>query len=347
MTAPLLSLRGIEQTYSRRNASGWGSTTVRAVDGVDLDVFEGETLAVVGESGSGKSTLAKLLLMLNSPTNGKAFFKGEELGSLRGPLQREFRRDVQAVFQDPASSLNPRMTVETALRFIVKRHALRSVSDTRRFLAECLTRVGLNPPERYLDRYPHELSGGQQQRVAIARAMMIAPKVIVADEPLSSLDVSVQAQILDLMRDLRRSTNVGFVVISHDLGAMQSISDRTAVMYRGRIVEIGDDIYARPKHPYTKLLLDARLTADPTRGRIRSMAPAPSIPPLATTPEGCRFRPRCDYAVALCETADPILRPMHSGQTQVACHRAEDLLRLFEIPGGGKRAPSTGDGLTA
>ncbi|NKK61437.1 oligopeptide/dipeptide ABC transporter ATP-binding protein [Rhizobium leguminosarum] len=347
MNAPILSLCGIQQTYTSRNASGWGSTTVRAVDGIDLDVFEGETLAIVGESGSGKSTLAKLLLMLTSPTSGKALFNGKDFASLDGELRHQFRREVQAVFQDPASSLNPRMTIEKTLRFIVKRHALRSATDIRPFLADCLMRVGLNPPERYLERYPHELSGGQQQRVAIARAMMMAPKVIVADEPLSSLDVSVQAQILDLMKSLRTLTNVGFVVISHDLGAMRSIADRTAVMYRGRIVEIGENIYTHPRHPYTKLLLDARLTADPTRGRIRSMASAPSMPTLAATPNGCRFRPRCHYAVALCETADPMLRPMPIGQTQVACHRAEELSRHFEIPGGGQRAPSTGDSLNA
>ena len=328
MTAPILRLQGVEQVYTSRNANGPGWNTVRAVDGVDLDVCEGETLAVVGESGSGKSTLAKLLLMLNRPTAGEVQFRGQSLGQLKPADRQAYRRQVQAVFQDPASSLNPRMTVERMLGFIVQRHNLAPPAETRAFLAGHLASVGLEPPESYLDRYPHQLSGGQQQRIAIARAMMLRPAIIIADEPLSSLDVSVQAQVLDLMRALHKATNVGFVVISHDLGAMESIADRTAVMYRGRIVEIGGAIYGRPHHPYTRLLLDARLSLDPRRGKIRgagAAAPAPRPDMQAGGPGGCRFRGRCAYAIDICARVDPTLRPVGTAGALAACHRAEEV----------------------
>lgn len=324
MTAPILRLQGVEQIYTSRNANGPGWNTVRAVDGVDLEVREGETLAVVGESGSGKSTLAKLLLMLNKPTAGDVQFRGTSLAKLKSAERQAYRRQVQAVFQDPASSLNPRMTVERMLGFIVRRHDLAPAAGTRSFLAGHLAAVGLD--EGYLDRYPHQLSGGQQQRIAIARAMMLRPKIIIADEPLSSLDVSVQAQVLDLMRDLHRTTNVGFVIISHDLGAMQAIADRTAVMYRGRIVEIGEAIYTRPHHPYTRLLLDARLSLDPRRGRIRAMSALPPRPDVtAASSGGCKFRNRCAEAIDICAKSDPMLRPVGTGGTLAACHRAEEI----------------------
>ncbi|UZF95457.1 oligopeptide/dipeptide ABC transporter ATP-binding protein [Bosea sp. NBC_00550] len=326
MSAPILRLNRVEQIYASRNANGPGWNTVRAVDGVDLEVKEGETLAIVGESGSGKSTLAKLLLMLNRPTAGDVQFRGTALPALDASGRRTFRRQVQAVFQDPASSLNPRMTVERMLGYIVQRHALAPSGQIRRFLADHLAAVGLTPPENYLNRYPHQLSGGQQQRIAIARAMMLRPVIIIADEPLSSLDVSVQAQVLQLMRDLHTTTNVGFVVISHDLGAMESIADRTAVMYRGRIVEIGRSIYERPFHPYTKLLLEARLSLDPRRGRIRSMSTTPPRGDAsAPAPGGCRFRQRCAYATEICATQAPALRPVDAAGTMAACHRAEEI----------------------
>lgn len=326
MSRPVLSLRGVSQIYSSRNASGWGWTTVRAVDDVDLDVHEGEKLAVVGESGSGKSTLAKLLLMLNLPTEGTVAYRGVTLKELDGAQRSEFRRQVQAVFQDPSSSLNPRMTVEQTLGYVIRRHSLATSAEQRAFILKQLASVGLDPPEQYLGRYPHQLSGGQQQRIAIARAMMLEPKIIIADEPLSSLDVSIQAQVLQLMQDLRVRTNVGFVVISHDLGAMQSIADRTAVMYRGRIVEIGADIYDKPAHPYTRLLLDARLLPDPRRGRIRSMTAAASPPRSTVLEGGCRFRDRCPHAIQICAETEPRLRPVGIGATQAACHRAEELI---------------------
>ena len=330
MSEPILSLREVSQIYSSRKASGWGWTRVKAVDHVSLDIHEGETLAVVGESGSGKSTLAKLLLMLANPTHGEVAYRGLALSGLDARTRSEYRRQIQAVFQDPSSSLNPRMSVERSLGYIVDRHGLAERTGQRAFILRHLASVGLVPTEQYLDRFPHQLSGGQQQRIAIARAMMLEPRVIIADEPLSSLDVSIQAQVLQLMRDLRTRTNVGLVVISHDLGAMQSIADRTAVMYRGRVVEIGDDVYERPAHPYTQLLLDARLAPDPRRSRIRSMAtprPTPAQPSGDSGGEGgCRFKDRCPHAIQICAEAEPALRPVGTGATQAACHRAHELV---------------------
>lgn len=327
MTQPILSLRGVARSYRSRKTSGWGWTTIHAAMDVSLEVHEGETLAIVGESGSGKSTLAKLLLMLQPPSSGDVEFRGVSLARLDKRQSGEYRRQVQAVFQDPASSLNPMMTVERTLGYIVRRHELASPAHERAFILKQLDAVGLTPAEQYLGRYPHQLSGGQQQRIAIARAMMLEPKVIIADEPLSSLDMSIQAQVLRLMMELRARTNVGFVVISHDLGAMQSIADRTAVMYRGRIVEIGTDVYARPAHPYTRLLLDARLAPDPRAGRIRSAAAERAVPPPALTGTGgCRFRNRCSFAVERCAGEEPALRQLAGGTTQVACHRAEELI---------------------
>ena len=329
MTQPILSLRDVSQIYSSRKASGWGWTRVKAADHVSLDVHEGETLAVVGESGSGKSTLAKMLLMLTTPTEGEVAYRGAALSSLDARTRSQYRRQIQAVFQDPSSSLNPRMSVEQSLGYIVDRHKLAKPGEQRAFILRQLSSVGLVPAEQYLDRFPHQLSGGQQQRIAIARAMMLEPRVIIADEPLSSLDVSIQAQVLQLMRDLRTRTNVGLVIISHDLGAMQSIADRTAVMYRGRVVEIGDDVYERPAHPYTQLLLDARLAPDPRRSRIRTMTvprPAPAQPAVTGAGGGCRFRDRCAYAIPICAETEPALRPVGTGATQAACHRAHELV---------------------
>ena len=271
-TPPILSLHEVSQVFISRNQEGWRRRYQRALDGVSLEVHEGETLAIVGESGSGKSTLAKLLLSLNRPTSGEVRFRGQPLRKLGAAQHAVYRRSVQAVFQDPSSSLNPRMPVAETLGYVVRRHGLASPADQTAFIHGHLASVGLNPPETFMDRYPNQLSGGQQQRVAIARAMMLAPRIIVADEPLSALDVSIQGQVLDLMRELKRQTQVGFVIISHDLHAMEAIADRVAVMHQGRIVEIGREVFAKPQHDYTKLLLAARLPADPRRARAQLAA---------------------------------------------------------------------------
>ena len=269
MTMPILQVCGVTRRYVGRGPSSWRRQLLNAVDGVDLEVNEGETLAVVGESGSGKSTLAKLLLHLEKPSDGAVLYRGVSLPDLNRQQWRAYRRDVQAIFQDPSSSLNPRMRVEETLGHVARRHVLAEPTHLRTFLAGQLASVGLDPPEQYLSRYPYQLSGGQQQRIAIARAMMLEPRLIVADEPLSSLDISIQIQVLDIMRGLSRHKGVGFVLISHDLNAVQSIAERIAVMQGGRIVEIGRNIFDAPTHPYTQLLLRARLSANPREVRAR------------------------------------------------------------------------------
>lgn len=329
MTASVLSLQDVRQHFASRAANGRTSATVKAVDGVSLDVRAGEVLAIVGESGSGKSTLAKLLLNLSKPTSGSVLYEGKALESLDRSSRAAYRRNVQAVFQDPASSLNPRMTVARSLGFILRRHRVVGRGGEREFITRLLGSVEFEPPEDFVDRYPHQLSGGQQQRVAIARAIMLQPKVIVADEPLSSLDVSIQAQVLRLIHDLRARTAVGFVVISHDLGAMETIADRTAVMYRGCLMEVGRTIYARPAHPYSRLLLDARLLTDPARNfRVRS--PQAQRPVSQTKPgqsnDACRFAHRCPHAIDICLKKEPPLRPVGQDGTLAACHRAEEML---------------------
>jgi ABC-type oligopeptide transport system ATPase subunit len=286
MSEPILQSRGVARRYLSQIPSSWRRRVVNAVDGVDLDVNEGETLAIVGESGSGKSTLARLMLRLEQPSGGAVLYRGVSLTDLNREQWRAYRRDIQAIFQDPSSSLNPRMRVEQSLAHVARRHGLAEPAKLRAFLSRHLASVGLVPPEQYLPRYPHQLSGGQQQRIAIARAMMLEPRVIVADEPLSSLDISIQAQVLDLMRELSRRKDVGFVLISHDLNAVQSIAERTAVMQRGRIVEIGRDIFDAPTHPYTRLLLHARLSADPreVRARLGNLSRARAGNPAAEPP---------------------------------------------------------------
>ncbi|MCC6250388.1 MAG: ABC transporter ATP-binding protein [Rubrivivax sp.] len=270
--APILSLRDVTQLFWSRSPDGWRRRALRALDGVSLDVHEGETLAIVGESGSGKSTLARLLLALNRPSSGQVCFRGTDLRRLGAAGHADYRRSVQAVFQDPSSSLNPRMRVSETLGYVVRRHDLATAQRQAAFIEGHLASVGLTPADSFMGRYPSQLSGGQQQRVAIARAMMLAPRVIVADEPLSALDVSIQGQVLELMRALKERSRVGFVVISHDLHAMEAIADRVAVMHQGRIVEMGRDVFTHPKHEYTRLLLRARLPADPRAARAQLAA---------------------------------------------------------------------------
>jgi oligopeptide/dipeptide ABC transporter ATP-binding protein len=323
VSAAILSARGLHLSFASRAQGGWRRQHVHAVDGIDLDIFEGETLAIVGESGSGKSSLARLFLGLARPTAGSVLYRERPIQSLRGAERRAWRRRVQAVFQDPASSLNPRMRVETTLAHVILEHGLADKHTVRGVIAAGLTAVGLTPAEEYMPRYPHQLSGGQQQRVAIARAMALQPRLIIADEPLSSLDVSVQTQILDLLTALKHDTGVGLVMISHDLAAVQSIADRIAVMYRGRIVEIGANVLRRPRHPYTRALVDARLIANPRVARARRRIVLSGDAALAPAEaSGCCFRHRCPRAQPACEVAPP-LRALEPGH-RVACHLAGD-----------------------
>jgi len=272
MSVPILSARAIVKSFGGRSWLG-GDEAKRAVDGVDLDVNEGETLAIVGESGSGKSTLARMLLGLVKPTAGAVSFHGRPVDRFARGDWAAFRKAVQPVFQDPASSLNPRMRVDTTLSHVLRRHGLATRATLDGEIASLLASVGLDAAQ-FRDRYPHQLSGGQQQRIAIARAMAVRPQLIVADEPLSSLDMSVQAQILDLLVNLKASRNLGLVLISHDLNVVDAISDRVIVMYLGRIVEAGPtrQVLGNPASDYTRSLLAAKLVADPHIARARRLA---------------------------------------------------------------------------
>lgn len=326
MSQPILQLKNATQHFKDPNGGLFKSRKILALNGVELDVYAGRTVAIVGESGSGKSTMAKLLLMLRKPTSGDFFYRGVRHSALSRAEKRSFRREIQAVFQDPASSLNPRMTIEESLGHIVRHHNLSQSLGVKAFLTKHLEDVGLSPAETFLDRFPHQLSGGQQQRVAIARAMMMSPAVIVADEPLSSLDVSIQAQILDLILDLRTRTGIGLVIVSHDLGAMKTIADDVAVMYRGKIVEYGSRVFEDPQHPYTLLLLESQLSMDPRKRRpIRSLEETTektgNIPVSET---GCSFRMRCPFAQEICNRAVPEPLKVGADGPVVACHVAHE-----------------------
>lgn len=322
MSEPILRAQNISQHFYDPRGSIFRRKKIVALDRVSLDVYPNRTLAIVGESGSGKSTLAKILLRLQEPSEGTVSYRDLSYHAFKREDRDIFCREVQAVFQDPSSSLSPRMTLGQSLSYIVNRHNLVEKKNVHGFLAEQLTNVEMNPPEVFLDRYPHQLSGGQQQRIAIARAMMLSPSLIIADEPLSALDVSVQAQVLDLMAALRDRTQVGMVIISHDLGAMKLIADQIAVMYAGKIVEIGAKIFDDPKHPYTQLLLTSQLSMDPeNRSLIQERKESTEkLDVREANRIGCPFYGRCKYGQAICQTTAPELLPVDAEQTQVACH---------------------------
>jgi ABC-type glutathione transport system ATPase component len=292
MSAPILSARSIVKSFGGRTWFGGGSAK-RAVDNVDLDVNEGETLAIVGESGSGKSTLARILLGLVAPTSGTVAYQGRPVAAFGAADWATFRKSVQPVFQDPASSLNPRMRVDTTLSYVLRRHGLATRGTMDAEIAGLLASVGLDAAQ-FRDRYPHQLSGGQQQRIAIARAMAVRPRLIVADEPLSSLDMSVQAQILDLLVSLKASRNLGLVLISHDLNVVDAISDRVIVMYLGRIVEAGPtrQVLGNPSNDYTRSLLAAKLVADPHVARARRIAMDAALAAAPISPSNLQGAPQ-------------------------------------------------------
>jgi len=272
VSIPILSARSIVKSFGGRSWFGGAGNVRRAVDSIDLDVNEGETLAIVGESGSGKSTLARILLGLAKPTSGEVAYYGQPMDAFTAPDWATFRKAVQPIFQDPASSLNPRMRVDTTLSNVLLRHRLATRDTLDAEITELLASVGLDAAQ-FHDRYPHQLSGGQQQRIAIARAMAVRPRLIIADEPLSSLDMSVQAQILDLLISLKSSRNLGLVLISHDLNVVDAISDRVIVMYLGKVVEAGPtrQVLGNPANDYTRSLLAAKLVADPHLARERRL----------------------------------------------------------------------------
>ncbi|MFG2495328.1 ABC transporter ATP-binding protein [Streptomyces caniferus] len=306
---------------------------VRAVDGVSFTLHQGETLGIVGESGCGKSTVAKLLVGLERPTAGRILYRGEDISTLSGRALRAVRRNIQMVFQDPYTSLNPRMTVGDIIGEPYEIHPeVAPKGDRRRKVRELLDVVGLNP--EYINRYPHQFSGGQRQRIGIARGLALRPEIIVADEPVSALDVSVQAQVVNLLEQLQDEFDLSYVFIAHDLSVVRHISDRVAVMYLGRLAEIGTDeqIYEHPTHPYTQALLSAVPVPDPdARTQRDRILLAGDVPSPAAPPSGCRFRTRCWKARQLCaDVVPPLEVPAEFRETTgpaahaSACHFAEE-----------------------
>ena len=316
-----MSIENLQVHYRSGGGLFSSAKTVKAVDGVSLDIKKGETLGLVGESGCGKSTLGKAILRLTEPTGGKVFYNGKDLAHLPQSSMREQRKHLQMIFQDPYASLNPRMTVGNIIGEPIRTFGLSKGGSVETQVQDLMETVGLS--RRFIKRYPHEFSGGQRQRIGIARALAVDPEFIVADEPISALDVSIQAQIMNLMESLQAEKNLTYLFISHDLRAVRHLSDRVAVMYLGKIVELapGKDIYADPLMPYTKALISAVPVPDPeieaTRERIilKGDVPSPINPP-----SGCHFHTRCPYAIEACKQQLPQLVEIKPGH-QAACIR--------------------------
>jgi oligopeptide/dipeptide ABC transporter ATP-binding protein len=316
---PLVEARGLRKDYPvSAGFFGRSKLVVRALAGVDLDIRAGETLGVVGESGCGKSTLGRCLLRLIEPTAGEVRFDGQDVLALHAAELRRLRRSMQIIFQDPYASLNPRMRVGAIVAEGLEVHGLAKGAEKRARVEELLGKVGLSA-EHY-DRYPHEFSGGQRQRIGIARALAVGPRFIVADEPVSALDLSIQAQVLNLLSDLQEQMGLAYLFISHDLRVVAHISHRVAVMYLGRIVEQAprETLYANPRHPYTRALLSAVPMPDPRRRPTRT-ALGGDVPSPLNPPTGCAFHPRCPFAEPRCRTETPPLVAGAGGHA-VACH---------------------------
>ena len=335
MSAPLIEIENLKKHYPVRSGL-WGKVHawVKAVDGVSLQIQEGETLGVVGESGCGKTTLGRLLLRLIEATDGRVVYQGQDLFALDKGDMRALRRRMQIIFQDPYSSLNPRMTVGGIIGEALKIHKLAEPDQIGARVAELMELVGLQAS--YARRYPHEFSGGQRQRIGIARALAVEPKFIVADEPVSALDVSIQAQIINLLQDLQRDLGLTYMFIAHDLSVVRHISDRVAVMYLGRIVELADrdQLYEEPSHPYTRALLSAVPVPTPGAAKNRTVLEG-DVPNPASVPSGCPFHPRCPERRDQCTQIVPQLVDLGNGH-QTAC--------LLRYPEGGSRADGSGSG---
>lgn len=318
MDKPLIEIKQLEKYYPIKK--GIISRTVghvKAVDGLNFEIYPGETLALVGESGCGKSTTGRSIVKLDEPTGGQIIFNGRDLSSLNGADLRKVRLDLQIIFQDPYSSLNPRKRIGDLLAEALLAHKLASKEEAVKKVDDMLEIVGLTKSHK--NRYPHEFSGGQRQRIGIARALILEPKLIVCDEPVSALDVSIQAQILNLLKDLQKKFRLTYLFIAHGLGAVKYISDRIAVMYLGKIVEIGktEDIFKNPKHPYTQALLNAYPIPNPHFRNRERIVLAGDVPSPANPPKGCSFHTRCPIAKDICRQQTPELL---GGSQSIACH---------------------------
>jgi oligopeptide/dipeptide ABC transporter ATP-binding protein len=318
MSQPLLEARDLTKHFPvRRGVLARSIGVVRAVDGVTFSVGTGNTLGLVGESGCGKTTTAKLVLKLEDPTGGALRFEGRDIGGLDSSGVREYRRAVQAVFQDPFASLNPRMRVDAIIAEPLITHERLDAAEVAKRVSRLIDLVGL--PERTARLFPHEFSGGQRQRIAIARSLALSPRLVVLDEPVSALDVSIRAQILNLLRDLQAQLGLSYLFIAHDLAAVAHMSHTIAVMYLGQIVEIGDaqTVATRPQHPYTQALFAAALPSHPSETR-QEMVLSGEVPSPLNPPAACRFHPRCPHAMPRCSSEEPVLRPADG--RMVSCH---------------------------
>lgn len=319
MNHTLLDIRNLKKHFSVQGGFFSGKRSiVRAVDGVNLNIYRGETLGLVGESGCGKTTLGRMITRLETPTEGKIIFDGDNILDYSGPELKDFRKKVQLIFQDPYTSLNPRKSAGAIVGEPLYVHNMAHGNKREEKIAELMSVVGLGREQ--MERYPHEFSGGQRQRIGIARALALNPELIVADEPVSALDVSIQAQILNLLKDLQRDFNLTYLFISHDLSVIGHMSDRIAVMYLGKLVEFARsrEIFKNPLHPYTEMLLSA-VPVKESGARKKGVIPAGDIPSPINPPSGCFFHPRCRYRMDLCDKIEPELVAENDNHS-VACH---------------------------